>query len=528
MATVTITVNPVNDAPVASDDNSYTVSEDEVLSVPLAGVLSNDTDIDNSSLSAVLVSGTSHGTLSLQSDGSFTYTPEANFHGTDSFSYQASDGSASSGVATVTITVESVNDVPLAADHSYSLIRNSTLNVSAAGVLLGASDADGDPLTAVLVATPSHGVLNLNSDGSFSYTPAEDYEGPDSFGYQASDGALSSTISLVSFTVTHGTPLPADDGYSTSEDVSLVVDAAAGVLANDTDAEGDALTVVVEEEPGHGSLTLNADGSFSYTPEANFHGSDSFRYRASDPGGASSTAVVTITVNSLNDAPLAADDNYSTSEDETLNVAASGVLAGDTDVDGDSLTAALVTGPQHGNLTFNSDGSFVYTPNADFSGADSFTYSATDPSGSSSLAVVHIAVSQVNDAPLVLDDSYSLDEDGSLSVTAAGLLINDTDVEGNPLTATLVSGPAHGTLSMSSNGSFTYTPDPDYHGPDSFTYQAGDGALASAAATATINVNPINDAPVAVGESYGVNWNEALSVGCQASCPATATSTAIR
>src|SRR5262249_4747831 len=156
---------------------------------------------------------------------------------------------------------------------------------------------------------------------------------------------------------------------------------------------------------------------------------------------------------------------------------ASGMLANDTDVEGDQLTAALVTGPGHGALTFNSDGSFRYVPAANFNGTDSFTYKANDGALDSAAATVRITVHAVNDAPTAGADSFAVSEDQTLAVGAPGVLANDSDIEGDPLTAVLVSGPSHGTLTLAADGSFTYVPAANYFGPDSFVYQPNDGTV---------------------------------------------------
>src|SRR5207302_1492981 len=160
---------------------------------------------------------------------------------------------------------------------------------------------------------------------------------------------------------------------TTNEDTPLNV-AAKGVLANDTDVDGDVLSAVLVSGPSHGALTLNANGSFVYTPAANYNGSDSFTYKANDGTADSNVATVTLTINPVNDAPLPGPDTFSTNEDTTLTVAAPGVLGNDTDVDGDTLSAILVTGPAHGTFALSADGSFVYMPTANYNGADSFTY----------------------------------------------------------------------------------------------------------------------------------------------------------
>jgi VCBS repeat-containing protein len=284
--------------------------------------------------------------------------------------------------------------------------------------------------------------------------------------------------------------------------------AAPGVLANDNDLDGDSLHTVVGSAPSHGTLTLDADGSFTYIPAANFNGSDSFTYRASDGALESNQATVTITVTASNDGPTAADDAYGTAEDTALTVAAPGVLANDTDPDGDALSVTVESLPAHGSLSLNGDGSFTYTPTADYNGSDSFTYQASDSTVESSPATVTITVSAVNDAPTAATDTYSSAEDTTLTVAAPGVLSNDGDPDGNTLSAVLVAGPSHGALTLNANGSFTYTPTANYNGSDSFTYRASDGSLTSNLATVTLTVSAVNDAPtvtVAAGGTCGTN-----------------------
>src|SRR5206468_1781677 len=159
------------------------------------------------------------------------------------------------------------------------------------------------------------------------------------------------------------------------------------------------------------------------------------------------------------------------------------VLANDSDVDGDVLTAQVVGLPAHGSLTFSTNGSFVYTPTANYNGSDSFTYQASDGQTSSAPVTVTLTVNAVNDTPIAANDSYTVNEDTALVIAAAGVLANDSDVDGDSLTAILVSGPAHGILTLNANGSLRYLAATNYNGPDSFTYKANDGTADSALAT---------------------------------------------
>jgi VCBS repeat-containing protein len=400
-----------------------------------------------------------------------------------------------------------VNRAPAAVGDAYSTVEDTARTVAAPGVLGNDSDPDGDALSAVLVTGPSHGTLNLNGNGSFSYTPAANFNGTDSFTYRASDGALTSSPATVTITVgaVNDAPVAAADTYTVAEDTALT--AAPGVLGNDSDPDGDALSAVLVTGPSHGTLNLNDDGSFSYTPAANFNGTDLFSYRASDGSLTSSPATVTITVSAVNDAPVAAADTYSTVEDTALTVAAPGVLGNDSDPDGDTLSALVESQPSHGTLTLNANGSFTYVPAANFNGSDSFTYRASD-SHASGEAIVTINVTAVNDAPAATADAYTTTEDTALTVAAPGVLSNDSDPEGDALSAALVAGPGHGTLTLNANGSFTYTPAANFNGSDSFTYRAGDGSLTSGLATVTITVTAVNDAPtvtVAAGGTCGTD-----------------------
>ncbi|MGA2500849.1 MAG: cadherin-like domain-containing protein, partial [Tepidisphaeraceae bacterium] len=306
-------------------------------------------------------------------------------------------------------------------------------------------------------------------------------------------------------------PTAVDDNYSTLEDNALIV-AASGVLANDTDPESDALTAVLVDGPTHGGLTLNPDGSFTYTPAENFNGADSFTYKANDGTGDSNVATVSITVNPINDLPVAANDAFATDEDTPLVIAAPGVLANDIDVDGDALTAILVDGPAHGTLTLNPDGSFTYTPAENFYGADSFTYKANDGTGDSNVATVYITVNPVYDPPVAGNDLFATDEDTPLVVATPGVLANDTNIDGDTLTAILVDGPAHGTLTLNPDGSFTYTPAENFYGADSFTYKANDGTGNSNTATVNITVNHVNHLPVANNDAFATDEDTRLVI----------------
>ena len=436
-----VVIPPSNEAPVATDD-SYSTDEDTTFIESAPGVLTNDTDPESDPITAVLVSGPAHGTLTLNSDGSFTYTPSSNYNGPDSFTYKANDGTNSGNTATASITVNAVNDTPVANDDAYSTDEDVVLNQSAPGVLSNDTDIDGNSLTAILVSDVSNGTLTLNSDGSFSYTPDVDFNGADSFTYKANDGTADSNTVTVDITVggINDIPVTNADSYSTDEDITLEV-FIPGVIVNDTDTDGDPLTASLVFDVLNGTLTLNSDGSFTYIPDADYNGEDSFTYKANDGIANSGVAIVTITVNAVNDAPVANDSSVETDED---NAVADFVSAGD--IEGDTLTYSVVDGPEHGTLDFESDGSFIYIPDENYNGSDSFTFMANDGSADSNTATVDITVNPVNDAPTIEligsdvtvaigndyeEPGYDTDDIDGDEVTVTTETDLDTDFEGD-------------------------------------------------------------------------------------------------
>lgn len=503
VATVTIAVAPVNDAPIAAT-NFYFTDEDRPLIIAAPdGLLVNDTDPEGDPLTAALLGAASNGSVAVNADGSFIFVPDANFHGEAVFTYAARDGTLASGPAEVRIAVIPVNDAPVARDNSYVVDEDAVLTIlSASGVLAGDTDADGDALSAALVAGPSNGALQLSANGSFTYTPRAGFNGVDTFAYRASDGLGGSDLAAVSITVrsVNDAPIAIGDDYSIAEDGVLTIAAAAGVLANDADADADPLTAQVETGPRQGTLALGADGSFVYTPDANFFGNDSFTYRANDGATASGVATVNITVAPVEDRPVPVDDVFTFAEGEDLFVPNPGIFANDIDIDGLGFLGLFNEFPQHGilfgtipgelPLVFFSEGGFRYQPSASFNGTDTFKYRLAAGIG---FATVTIIVTPVNDAPLADDDSYTVAEDGVLTVGAAtGVLNGDTDADiGDVLRAVLVAGPTNGTLTLNQDGSFTYTPNAGFSGSDGFTYRANDGTTDSNTATVAITVKEI-------------------------------------
>ena len=504
-AIVTIIVNaPGNNAPTALDDN-YNTDQDTPLSVAAPGVLGNDSDPDGDGLTVISFDANSAngGTVVVNADGSFSYTPPAGFNGADSFTYTVSDGNGGTDSGTVTIGVIAPgNNVPTALDDNYNTDQDTPLSVAAPGVLGNDSDPDGDGLTVISFDANSAngGTVVVNADGSFSYTPPAGFNGADSFTYTVSDGnggTDSGTVTIGVIAPGNNVPTALDDNYNTDQDTPLSV-AAPGVLGNDSDPDGDGLTVISFDanSANGGTVVVNADGSFSYTPPAGFNGADSFTYTVSDGNGGTDSGTVTIGVIAPgNNVPTALDDNYNTDQDTPLSVAAPGVLGNDSDPDGDGLTVISfdANSANGGTVVVNADGSFSYTPPAGFNGADSFTYTVSDGNGGTDSGTVTIGViAPGNNVPTALDDNYNTDQDTPLSVAAPGVLGNDSDPDGDGLT--IISFDANsangGTVVVNADGSFSYTPPAGFNGADSFTYTVSDGNGGTDSGTAVITVLP--------------------------------------
>ena len=487
---VTLTVLPSNDPPVAIAD-TFSVLEDAPLNLDAPGVLANDGDPDGDALTSVLVAPPSNGTLILELDGSFAYVPDPDFFGSDSFSYAADDGTALSSQAVVSILVAPVNDRPSASDDAYSLAEDSTLTVPAAGVLANDSDAEGDTLTAVLVAGPTHGSVVLNPSGGFAYTPLANFSGTDTFRYAARDLSGESDPATVSLTVApmNDAVVPQGDSFAASEDSSLSV-GAPGVLGNDTDPDGDALAAILESPPSNGTLSLAADGSFVYTPNASFFGMDAFTYRVGDGDTLSEPITVNLSVSGAPDPPSTEPDSYSIEEDGILSVPAeTGVLANDSDPDLVGLSATLIDLPADGSISFAASGAFTYEPSPDFHGSNTFTYLAWNDSFSSSLVTVTLTVTPVNDAPSLTTDQAKANEGVALTID---VLSNDQSLGDAPVT--LTAGPASmGTTQVTPERRVIYTPAPDRAGFDSFTYSVTDQDGETASASVLVEVAPFGE-----------------------------------
>lgn len=442
--TVNVTVNSVNDAPVS---NLASASTDEDTKL-IIDVLGQTSDADSDQLILSLKNSPTNGVATIidvtttDSDGNvittkkIEYNPNSNFNGSDSLVYEISDGNGGVVDKTLNIEVNSVNDTPDASDIQVSTNED---NAVAIDVLASSSDADSDQLSVAGIYGVTSGVANM-VDGKILYTPDANYNGVASFNYVISDGNGGLNTKTVSVTVNaiNDAPIANVSDASTNEDTKTTID----VLSSATDADGDSLTLSLIGSPANGIAkivdvaTTDSDGNsvtikkIEYNPNANFNGSDSLVYSLSDGKGGIVTKTLNITVNSVNDAPIAANDSISLNEDNSVKISA---FANDSDVEDSSFdknNIAIIAAALHGTVILNDDLTFTYTPDSNFNGADSFSYQVKDKDGASSnTANVYLNIASVNDAVTIdgVAESQNLAAGKFFSHDLSGLGFSDAD-----------------------------------------------------------------------------------------------------
>jgi hypothetical protein len=459
----------LNSAPTAND-GSATTDEDTSAGITLTGG-----DIDGDSLTYSVVANPTNGTVSCTA-ASCTYTPNADYNGSDSFTFKTNDGALDSNVATISITVNAVNDDPDAVDDSASTNEDTPVSTS---VLVNDTDIDGDSLTVSGSTNGSDGTVSCTT--SCTYTPNLNFNGTDSYTYTISDGNGGGDTATVSVTIiaVNDAPEANDDVASTNEDTPV----STGVLANDSDVDGDSLTVAGSTNGSDGTVSCTA-ASCTYTPNLNFNGSDSYTYTVSDGNGGSDTATVDVTIIAVNDAPLAdAGGPYSGSEGSAIGPNG----GGSSDVDGDSLAYAWSVD----STSCSFDDPTSVTPQLTCTDNGNFTVSltVTDPSGASDTDTAGVSV--VNVAPTIGVDNASItvNESATAGNTGSFADVGDDDVV---ISASVGSVTQTDQKDGNWTWSFVSTDGPDETQTVTITATDADGASTSTTFALTVlNVPPV-------------------------------------
>ncbi|EIV8506423.1 tandem-95 repeat protein [Vibrio parahaemolyticus] len=488
-----LVVNRVNDAPtvenaiadqvLSEDFDAYTIDLNEVFK-------------DSDSSLEFSVSGNSNIQVAIV-NGIATFTPTADWNGSEALTFTATDPSGESVSQTVNFTVAPVVDI--VADKA-TVVEDTPTIIK----VLGNDTLEGDDKVVSLDTNngPANGTVSVNPDGSVTYTPNDNYHGTDSFTYIVTSGGVSeSTTVSVDVTPVNDAPVVKDDTAITDEDTPVTID----VLPNDTDIDGDKLSIQSASVPETQGKVEIVDGKLVFTPAENFHGDAEITYTITD-GALTDQATVNVTVNAVNDTPVVESSiaDQTLAEDFTpytidLNTAFSDV----DNVDGE-LTFS-VSGNSNIQVAIV-NGIATFTPTADWNGSEALTFTATDPSGESVSKTVNFTVAPVAD---IVADKATVVEDTPAIIKVLG---NDT-FEGDDQVVSLDTnnGPANGTVSVNPDGSVTYTPNDNYHGTDSFTYIVTSGGV-SESTTVSVDVTPVNDAPVAKDDIATTQEDTAVTI----------------
>ncbi|TVZ56571.1 gliding motility-associated-like protein [Lutibacter sp. Hel_I_33_5] len=553
--TITVTVNSVNDAPVATND-TVTVDEDTNATID---VTANDTDSDGTIDKTTVdldptTSGvqntitTPEGVWSVDANGIVTFDPKDDFNGTASLPYNVKDnGGTISNNGTITVTVDPVNDAPVANNDAKTISEDQTGTID---VVSNDTDVDGtinkasvdlDPSTPgqdTSITTPE-GTWSVDTNGVVTFDPKDDFNGTATLPYTVKDdsGTVSNqgTITM-SVTPENDPPVANTDSATTTEDVNATVN----IITNDTDLEGAATIdkATIDLDPNtagvqdsvttpEGVWTVDGNGLLTFDPVDNYNGTASITYTVQDDQGAeSNSGAVSVVVSAVNDAPVATNDAIGTNPNTPVIIP---VLTNDNDVDGDDLTVSLITtNPTKGSVMINPDGTITYTPNAGFiNGTDSFEYRVCDTSNACDTATVTVSVPNTPLSPTANPDTNTVAEGGTVSVPTLGVLANDTDANLDGLTVVgikigaqtfTVGQPAtiagKGTITINSDGSYEFTALGDFNGAfPEITYTVSDGtSTADSEGTLNITVTPVNDAPVANNDAVTIDEDATATV----------------
>jgi len=486
-----VTVINVNDAPLAKDD-AYVVNEESTTSL---SPLTNDIDIDGDAFNLFGTPVATNGTVVANANGTLTYTPNTGFTGIDVVTYQITDGDLSSNTATITIQVDAINHLPSLQNDSASVNEDQTIVID---VLANDTDADGDDLS-IFSHWADNGdtTVTIQADGSSAllYSPNKDFIGTETISYQVVDskGGLSSASITVTIVNVNDAPVAHND--ITGIDTNLVSSVDIDVLANDTDVDGDSLSITGTPTALDGVVVVNANGTLNYTPNAGFNSQDTITYVITDGNGEQAIGKAYVLPNK---APTVTDDQAALYQTATLDI---DVLANDVDDDGDSLSILGVPTATNGVVVVNADGTLNYTPNSGFSGSDIITYKVTDGKDGISTGRVDVTVTP-NTPPVVTDSIASTNEDSAITIDA---LANASDTDTADVLSILgVPTASNGSVVVNADNTLTYTPNVNFNGQDVIAYTVSDDKGGSDSANITVTINPVHDEDIAVNDNVSL------------------------
>ncbi|WP_264875584.1 tandem-95 repeat protein, partial [Vibrio agarivorans] len=470
-----LAVNPVNDLP-QPQDQEFTVQEDGVLTFTDAHLLRGASDIegDNLTVEGISYEGTD-GVLTDNGNGTYSFAPNENFNGDVEFSFNVSDGTDTVS-ANVNVQVTEVNDPPVAGSTSYTVNEDSSITISNEQLLANSSDVEGEVAIDSVTYSGTDGVFADNGDGTYTFTPNENFAGDISVDVTVvdEDGATAETTAGIDVIEVNDPPIAGPTTYTIDEDSVLTFNESQ-VLANASDVDGEVSVVDVSYDGPDGIFTVNDDGTCSFAPNENFNGEVQLDVTITDDDGATVDTVINVNVLPINDAPVSGTTAYQVDEDGSITISQEQLMSQASDVEGDDLSASNLTVDGNAEVTVNDDGSFTIIPDADWNGDIDMTFDITD--GTDTIqATADLTVNPVNDLPQPQDQEFTVEEDGTLTFTDADLLAGATDIEGDDLSVEGISYTGtDGILSDNGDGTYSFAPNDNFNGDVEFTFDVSDG-----------------------------------------------------
>ncbi len=496
----------INGAPHAVNDSINVFEDDYVTFNPRI----NDVDPDGTINNPVIISTSNHGTAIVNSNGSITYTPVANYNGFDTIYYRICDNGnpVACDSAYIFLNVISVNDAPIALNDTVSTIEDSATTFNP---LSNDVDIDGTLNNPSIISSPNHGTVVVNSNGSITYTPNPNYNGNDTIFYRVCDNGTpvkcDSAHIYIHILSVNNAPVAINDTINTNEDIATTF----APLSNDFDIDGTLNNPAIIISSKHGNAIVNSNGTITYTPVLNFNGYDTIYYRVCDNGFPvlCDSAFIYIKVISINDAPIALNDTVATNENTATTF---NPRLNDSDIDGLLNNPSIITSSKHGTSIVNIDGTITYTPTLNYNGYDTIFYRVCD-NGTPSLcdsAFIFISVKNVNHAPVAGNTSYYILNNLILNGTVKNL-VTDQDNNIDTISFVITTSPSKGILTMQPNGNFNYTPQFNFVGRVSFVYRVCDKGILCDTGLVEFVLAPANKAPLVLNDSFEVVENHELT-----------------
>ncbi len=510
LATAFLTYLEHDSSPAPADDR-YLILEDTELTVTIDELLANDKEYDGESIKFIGVTSGLHGTVRDNGDGTITFIPDADYSGSEAgFNYQIKDESGLEATGFVKIDVLDQREAPVVSATSRPPINEGeTITFTPEEIATFVYDGDGDNLHLDFIQNIVGGTVVIEN-GYLKFVADDDFSGKASFDYQANDnhrgvvqGNLEFDILPVNDPIDTG-----NDAFSINEETALIT-SITEITGNDSDPEGSVVAFLSLGAALHGSVELAVDGTITFTPDSNYSGSEAgFHYTVADDEGLESTGFVSVDVTNINDAPVQTAASLTINEDQPLVLDSATIERFIQDIDGDEVTITSINSVTGGSIS-TVGGLYTFTPDGDYYGPASFSYSAEDSNGATLNGTIDLSVLSVDDPTDFGTDELTTTEETAVITTVAALMANDTDVDGG-LEFVSIGSEIHGTTQLNGD-QIIFTPDNNYAGTDAgFSYTVRDGEGNQATGFVSIRVDNVNDIPEIVSNSLTIAEDEAI------------------